>query len=207
MELEEFKKYWSEELEKEFQGHQHSPQHINEIIMKTRTTMDKIVKMNKFWLYVCYASVAFMGLATTAGIMEYQYHPEKFSPDFIWYNLFLFVFILITTWLYYVQHKIFDLKSADIDLRSAIEKSIGRFNDFYRLSFGMYAILFPFIFFIVMSTLGNSLLPNLNTGLNILIAIILSGLSLWGNHLYYKKTYFTWINRMKSNLQELNEEE
>ena len=207
MELEEFKRHWSEKLEKEFQGHQHSPQHINEIIMKTKTVMNKIAKISKFWLYICYISVTLFGLSAIASFMVYPSNPEKFAPDFIWYNLFLLVFILITTLLYYAQYRIFDLKNADSNLKSGIENAINRFRDFYKLSFGIYTILFPFIFYIIMVTQGSSLISGLSLSTNIIAALVLSVLSLWGNHLYYKKTYFTWINRMEANLQELREGE
>ncbi|MDF9794901.1 hypothetical protein OKW21_000164 [Catalinimonas alkaloidigena] len=114
------------------------------------------------------------------------------------------LFGLVTLWAYYEQVKIFDISDA-VNIKAALKNTMGRFKRWYLLTTLIYVIVFPLIYYIVVEVVLQLFHVELSLLTEVSISGVLSVISLLGNHLYYKSTYFKWLQTLSESLDELQQ--
>ncbi|CAN5916701.1 hypothetical protein BH24BAC1_BH24BAC1_19630 [soil metagenome] len=208
MDLDEFKDFWQLDQEKDLKENKHSSHHINQILMKTTTTLGKLEKTNKYWLKVMLILVPAALVILIIGSLRHTGGEAPQDPSFqqsLLFNLILLGFVLMTAFLYYWQYKIFHF-SPTVDIKTGLRSAIRGFYTFYAVSSVLYAPFFFIVAFVMAQVFSRPFTSSLDLPTNVVLAGLFTVLALLGNHRYYQKKYFKWVNDLKQNLKELEGE-
>lgn len=207
MELDELKTTWKKYLEME-RNERPPSEYVNMITMKISNTLNELNENTIYWWKFTRNVMILLFILLVTNISFFIFFPEKFQnlenalPVF---GVLAFYAIGIL-WVYYEKVKIFDIVDST-NIRKAIEKAIRRFKRWYILSTLLYVFLLPLVFYVVVNIGSEAFLHRTFPLITEVIACaVLTILTLIGNHLYFKKTYFKWIELLKSNLKELEGE-
>ncbi len=207
MELDEFKTTWNKYLEDERKEKPHSD-HVNTITMKISNTVNKLNENTIYWWKFTRNVMILLFIMLAANISFFILFPEKFQNLENALPVFgvLAFYAIGVLWVYYEKVKIFDIVDSN-NIRNAIAKAIRRFNRWYILSTLLYLFLLPLMFYVVVNIGSEAFLHRsfpLNT--EVIACAVMTIITLIGNHFYYKKTYFKWLDLLKNNLKELEAE-
>ena len=203
MELDEFKLHWNAIQQKEIEEQKLTNETLNNLIMKTTSTLAEIQKTNAFWnksgTAICASLIGILvvNLAISFFVPKYdQTYSQSVIPVIV-----MIVFAATSIWCYKRQQQIFDIRT-DENLKEVLTKTLADFKRFYLLYNLIYIVLFPAYYyafivlfwgFLKISTI-NALF--ISTGLTVISFII--------NHWYYKVKYFSKIKILKDTLDELS---
>jgi len=207
MELKDFKQIWNEELENESRVIINTSGMQNDILMNTNSLLGKLNRTTLYWWKLTRNTFTLLILVLLLNIAMFFLFPNKFQ------NLrnalpvygIIGLFALSTLWIYYKKARIFEVNDSD-SLKRSIENTLKRFNRWYTLSTLLYIVVFPPVFYVIIKITLQSFHIILPFKTEIGYSLLLSIVSLIGNHIYYKRTYFKWLGNLKNNLQELSEE-
>jgi hypothetical protein len=207
MELKEFKKIWNQELEKENSTTINTSEILNAILMNANSLMGKLNSTTLYWWKLARNTFTLLILVLLLNIGMFFLFPHKFQnlQNALPVYSTIGVFALSTLWIYYEKAKIFEVYDSN-NLKQSIENVLKRFNRWYTLSTLFYIVVFPPVFYVIIKITLQSFHATLPFKTEIGYSLLLSIVSLIGNHLYYKRTYFKWLDNLKINLQELSEE-
>lgn len=207
MEIDEFKTTWNKYLEDERKESLHSD-YVNMITMKISNTVNKLNENTIYWWKFTRNVMILLFIMLAANISFFILFPDKFQNLENALPVFgvLALYAVGVLWVYYEKVKIFDIVDSN-NIRNAIEKAIRRFNRWYILSTLLYLFLLPLMFYVVVNIGSEAFLHRsfpLNT--EVIACAVMTIITLIGNHFYYKKTYFKWLDLLKNNLKELEGE-
>jgi len=207
MELKEFKQIWNQELEKENSTPINTSEILNDILMNTNSLMGKLNSTTLYWWKLTRNTFTLLILIILISIGMFFLFPNKFQnlQNALPVYSIIGVFALSTLWIYYEKAKIFEVYDSN-NLKQSIENVLKRFNRWYTLSTIFYIVVFPPVFYVIIKITLQSFHATLPFKTEIGYSLLLSIVSLVGNHIYYKRTYFKWLDNLKNNLQELSEE-
>ncbi|MBC8054107.1 MAG: hypothetical protein H7Y13_13660 [Sphingobacteriaceae bacterium] len=205
MELDEFKRYWQDGKGPEFEFRAQTAEKLNEIIMKTISTVNELQAKNLYWKKMGDVSCGILLGVLAVNILLHIILPARFNPP--GYNLieiaFLALYAVITIRVFRYQAAIFDFDTTHA-LKDTLAKATLRFRRFYVRMNLIYLFLFPVTFFIILKMilgpldLGKDNLMFLSAGVTALTFLF--------NHLYYREKYFKKISALETNLKELANE-
>ncbi len=175
--------------------------------MNTNNLVGKLNITTLYWWKLTRNTFTFLILVLLINIAMFFLFPSKFQnlQNALPVYGIVGLFALSTLWIYYEKARIFELNDSD-SLRLSIEKTLKRFKRWYSLSTLLYVVLFPPVFYVIIKITLQSFHVTLPFKTEIGFSLLLSIVSLTGNHIYYKKTYFKWLGNLKNNLHELSEE-
>ena len=207
MELKDFKQLWNREPEKENRVITNTSEILNNILMNTNSLIGKLNTKTLYWWKLTRNTFTLLMLVVLLNIAMFFLFPDKFQnlqkalPVFGVIALFAFS----TIWIYYEKVKIFEVNDSD-SLRLSIENVLKRFNRWYALFTLLYIVIFPLLYYVIIKITLQPFHITLPFKTEAGYSILLSIVSLIGNHIYYKKTYFKWLYNLKNNLREISEE-
>lgn len=206
MELDDLKNTWQAYLRQEKEHSQPLSEHLNEKKMNVSNTLSKLSSTTIYWWKFTKNVIILLFTCLLFNLMLFFIFPERFQN--LEHALPVFgmvaLFGLITLWTYYEQVKIFDISDA-VNIKAALKSTMGRFKRWYLLTTLIYVIVFPLIYYMVVKVMLQLFHVELFLLTEVIISGVLSVISLLGNHLYYKKTYFKWLHVLNKNLEELEE--
>ena len=209
MELRELKDMWQTKIEGDISTQQYTSEHINEIIMKTHLTVDKLHSTNIFWWKVSKISIAALVFMLLLNVILFVISPNDFGQfeHALPFMAVIGVFGLLSLWINYEQVKIFDMGGA-ANLRMGIESSIQQFKRFYFLSSLFNLVVLPIVFYsgILIAKMGFFKVKFSFSGELVWQSLIFTAITMLLGHFYYKKTYFRWLAELKMNLSELSQQ-
>jgi hypothetical protein len=207
MELDEFKVYWQKIQQQENEQQKHTPETLNQIIMKTITTLSEIQQKNIFWnnfaKAVCPALI---------GVLLINLGINYFLPSSITGHIFLHgipwviimvIFAITTMWASNKNQQIFNIDTTT-NLKETLTKAIRDFKRFQILSNAIYVFLFPAYYWAVFKLLLNPMLK-LTDHTTLWACVVLTILSYIGNFWYYMAKFHKRLKSMEANLKELGE--
>ncbi|SDS45978.1 hypothetical protein SAMN05216490_1193 [Mucilaginibacter mallensis] len=207
MELDEFKVYWQKIQEQENQQQKHTPETLEQLIMKTTTTLSEIQRKNIFWntaaKAVCPALIAV--LIIELGITYFL--PEaltghNFLQSTPWV-IVMVIFALVTMWVSNKNEQIFNIDISK-NLKETLTKAITDFKRFQIISNAIYLFLFP-AYYCAMIKLFVVQFYKLTTPAIVWICVALTILSFIGNLWYYMAKFHKRFKSLEANLKELGE--
>lgn len=207
MELDDLKDSWQAYLRQEKKHEQTISEHLNEKKMNVSNTLSKLSSTTLYWWKFTKNVIILLFACLLLNIILFFIFPERFQN--LEHALPVFgmvaLFGLVTLWAYYEQVKIFDIADA-ANIKAALKSTMGRFKRWYLLTTLIYVIVFPLIYYIVVKVVLQLFHAELSLLTEVGISGALSVTSLLGNHLYYKKTYFKWLQTLSDSLDELQEQ-
>lgn len=206
MELDEFKLSWNKHLEDELKG-KTITKPLAKMSMKLSDTLNKLNDNSLFWWRLTKNAITLLFMMLVIVICCFIFLPEKFQNIKNALPVFgvIALYGLGLLWVYYEKAKIFDISDSN-NIRNAVEKAISRFNRWYVFSNLVYVFLLPLPFYLMVYILSKTFFSktfDLNT--EVLICTVLTIVTLVGNHMYYKLTYFKWLSKLRGSLKELDE--
>lgn len=206
MELDNFKNIWKSQVERDIVNNENISENIKEIIMRANDILAELTHTNRHWWKTIKTTMILLLGITAIKFILFLIAPEKFQyikNPFPYYAI-ITSFAFISLAIYHFQLKIFDI-NISVDLRSAIENAIRKFNKFYLLYNIIYLIFFPILFYFAITVVLQLFDINIPFITGLLLSGILAVFCLVINHFYYKKKYFKRIIQLKSSLKELKE--
>jgi hypothetical protein len=203
MNLDEFKSRWNNSLpiDKKFSMR---GRELDMIILNTFERVNQLAKTSKFWwaLSAIGIGLTFTLLLITA--ILYVRSPVQLQSlkNAVPALILLPTFVTAVALLYYKQARIFDVHNCNT-LSNALHQSIIRFRNWYWLSFIAFAILLSPVYYLLIAGVLFKFNLDLSTTYQIALSGILTVLTLFFNHLQYRRTYFHWISQLKKNIEEL----
>ena len=207
MDLKEFKQAWNQEFEKEKKLTINTSGILNDIQMNTNSLIGKLNCKTLYWWKLTRNTYTLLIWVLVINMGMFFLFPDKFQnlQNALPVYGIIGLFALSTLWIYYEKAKIFEVNDSD-SLRLSIENVLKRFNRWYAFYTLLYIVAFPAIFYVSIKITLQLFHVTLPFKTEIGYSLLLSIVSLIGNHIHYKKTYFKWLDNLKRNLKELSEE-
>lgn len=203
MELDEFKSLWTKNLAADQQSSLQKDE-LNTVFLGAATELSKLTRASKFWWRVSFSGVVLLVLLSITTAILYVLFPDRLRSlmNAIPALITLVLFIVLTGRLYYYQARVFEVYGSP-NMSSALRQAIVRFTKWYRISIVTYAVVLTPVFYFLTVAVGYKLDVSLSLTLQLFISLVLMLLTLFFNHIHYKRTYFAWLNHLKSSLAEL----
>ncbi len=205
MELDEFKAVWKK-AERPVASSMTSDKKNNymntmDTIGYLNTKTAKAAKWNRMLMSML------MGIVSVGILLAFILPREATSitdglPSFILFLLFCIVELRLTE----KSKSIFE-NTSGVDLKTAITNIIQKWTRWYQLSNIVMIIFLPAMLYIYLSFVDDLTGLQVSTALKIITSILLTALSMYCGHLYYKSTYINRINELKKTLNELRQPE
>ncbi|MEK6477509.1 hypothetical protein WJR50_08240 [Catalinimonas sp. 4WD22] len=206
MELDDLRNTWQAHLSQEKEHARPLSEHFNEKNMNVSNALSKLSSTTLYWWKLTKVSIILLFACLLLNVVLFFIFPERFQN--LEHALPVFgmvaLFGLVTLWAYYEQVKIFDIADA-ANIKAALKSTMGRFKRWYLLTTLIYVIVFPLIYYIVVKVVLQLFQVELSLLTEVSISGVMAVISLLGNHLYYKKTYFKWLHTLNKNLEELED--
>ncbi|WPP53020.1 hypothetical protein [Catalinimonas niigatensis] len=206
MELDDLKNTWQAYISQDQEHAQPLSEHLNKNKMNVSNTLSKLSSTTLYWWKFTKNVIILLFACLIFNVVLFFIFPERFQN--LEHALPVFgmvaLFGLVTLWTYYEQVKIFDIADA-VNIKAALKNTKERFKRWYLLTTLIYVIVFPLIYFVVVKVVLQLFHVEFPLLTEVSISGALSVISLLGNHLYYKKTYFKWLHTLSKSLDELEE--
>jgi hypothetical protein len=203
MNLDEFKSRWNNSLPIDNKLVVQSKQ-LDALFLNTFERVNQLARTSRFWWTLSAIGTGLVVLLLLITAILYIQSPDLLESlkNAVPVLILLPTFVTAVGLLYYRQARIFDVQNCNT-LSSALQQSIIRFRNWYRISLIVFFILLSPVYYVLIAGVSFKFDFVLSTTNQISISAILTMLTLFLNHLQYKQTYFHWIGQLKKNIEEL----
>jgi magnesium-transporting ATPase (P-type) len=203
MNLDEFKSRWNSSLSIDNKLGTQSKE-LDVLLLNTFERVNQLARTSKFWWILSAIGIGLVFTLLLITAILYMRSPEQLESlkNAISALILLPTFVTAVGLLYYKQARIFDVHNCH-SLSKALHQSIIRFRNWYWLSLIAFTILLSPVYYLLIAGVLFKFNYDLSTTYHIALSGILTMLTLFFNHLQYKRTYFHWIGQLKKNMEEL----
>lgn len=203
MNLDEFKSRWNSSLSIDNKLGTQSKE-LDVLLLNTFERVNQLARTSKFWWILSAIGIGLVFTLLLITAILYMRSPEQLESlkNAISALVLLPTFVTAVGLLYYKQARIFDVHNCHT-LSKALRQSIIRFRNWYWLSLIAFTILLSPVYYLLIAGVLFKFNYDLSTTYHIALSGILTMLTLFLNHLQYRRTYFHWIGQLKKNMEEL----
>ena len=203
MELDEFKKHWSNIQDKEINQQKYTTDKLDHIIMNTTKTLNELQEKSAYWNKLGKTVCTMLIAALLVNVAIGYFIPPKNNTvsQSLLYVAILIGYAFITMWLTQKQEQIFSNHNNGQNLKEALRKTLSDFKRFYIVFNLIYLVVFPAYFYAMIKLFLGFLALSQAT----IIMICIGGtiVTMIASHLYYLAKYGKKIKELAVNLKEL----